>query len=145
VTLKPFLHARVTQRQFGGRQADYEAIHEFMDWPKSAHPDIRFRAIFHHSMGPYILEKVFGSQIKNSDGKEVSVRDIVEQHIIDDLGFIPTVSKWLDGMPFYDWAAGVRTTTKHLQFTSSNKADSLDDMLENMRRLRKESETHAAD
>lgn len=121
--MKPFLHSRVTVKNHGGKPEDYDAIHEFMDMPKSAHPDVRFRAIFHHSLGPYILERVFGSTIINSDGKEVSVRDIVEQHIIDDLGFIPTVSKWLDGMPEYEWAAGVRTTTRHLMFTNKTFRD----------------------
>lgn len=41
--------------------------------------------------------------IINSDGVKVSVRDLAENHIIEDMGDIPSVSKYLDGMPLYDW------------------------------------------
>ena len=33
--------------------------------------------------------------IKNSDGKMVPVRAIGEQHVIEDLGRIPTAADWL--------------------------------------------------
>lgn len=37
--------------------------------------------------------------------KPVSVRDVAEQHILEDFGgkFIPTVADYLDGMEFHDW------------------------------------------
>jgi len=48
----------------------------------------------------------------NSDGNKVSVRDIAEEHIIEDMGRIPTVSNYLDGMPMYNWLGGpIRKTT----------------------------------
>lgn len=43
------------------------------------------------------------TSILNSDGQKVSVRDIAEDHIIQDMGEIPSVSKYLDEMPFCDW------------------------------------------
>jgi hypothetical protein len=46
-----------------------------------------------------------GTCIKNSDGKEVSVRDIAEQHVLEDYGmkFIPTAQDYIENMEFQDW------------------------------------------
>lgn len=44
-----------------------------------------------------------GTSVINSDGNKVSVRDIAEDHIIQDMGEIPSVSQYLEGMPMYDW------------------------------------------
>lgn len=104
--MKPYLHAQRSVKKFGGKPEDYLAIHDFFDCSKSAHPDMRHRAILHHSLGCYIAEKVFGTFIVNSDGKKVQVRDVAEHHIIEDCGRIPTVSDYLDGMPFYEWLGG---------------------------------------
>lgn len=69
---------------------------------------MRHRAILHNSLGIYIAERVFGHNILNEDGKLVSVRDIAEKHILEDMGTIPTVSKYLDGMPMYEWLGGTK-------------------------------------
>lgn len=106
--MKPYTHARASAMRHGGKPEDYQEIHDFLDLPKSAHADVRHRAILHNSLGPFICEKVFGVNIKNSDGKLVSVRDIAEEHIVEDLGRIPPVSDYLEGMPHYDWLAGNR-------------------------------------
>lgn len=71
---------------------------------------MRHRALLHNSLGCYIVERIFGINITNSDGKLVSTRDIAEQHIIDDMGRIPTVSDYLNEMPMYDWLGGKRKT-----------------------------------
>lgn len=104
--MKPYLHAKGSVRRHGGKPEDYQPIHDFLDMAKAAHADVRHRAILHNSMGPYICEKVFGTNITNSDGKLVSVRDIAEEHIVEDLGRIPPVSDYLEGMPHYEWLAG---------------------------------------
>lgn len=111
--MKPHVHALNSVKKWGGKPEDYQAIHDLLDLPKSAHPDMRHRAILHNSLGPFLVEKVFGVTITNSDGRVVSVRDIAEQHIIEDMGRIPTVSDYLNDMPFYDWLGGkakIRTT-----------------------------------
>lgn len=104
--MKPFLHGKSSAKRWGGLPQDYQAIHDFLDSPKSAHPDMRHRAILHNSLGPFIAERVFGTNITNSDGKLVSVRDIAERHILEDVGFIPTVSDYLNLMPMPDWIGG---------------------------------------
>lgn len=51
---------------------------------------------------------------KNSDGKLVQVRDIAEQHIVEDLGCIPTVQDWLKDLPLYDWISSRKTKLKEI-------------------------------
>ena len=73
---------------------------------KATHADMRHRVIFHNSMGPYVMEKIFGSLLINSDGVEVSVRDVAETHILEDLGRIPSVSDWVKYMSLEEWMGG---------------------------------------
>lgn len=89
--MKPLLHAKISVRKFGGTVENYLPIHNFFDQTKGYIPDSRHRMILHNSFGIMLCEQVFGVYIKNSDGKDVSVRDIAEHHVIDDLGYIPTL------------------------------------------------------
>lgn len=104
--MKPFRHARNSARRFGGKPQDYQAIHDFLDQTKAAHADMRHRAILHNSMGPFIVEQVFGATAKNSDGRTYSPRDVAEQHILEDLGTIPSVSDYLRNMQLQPWMGG---------------------------------------
>lgn len=138
--MKPIVHAQISAKKFGGKTEDYIKIHNMMDSSKSSFPDNRHRAIFHNSLGPFIMEKMFGvdytflneikekynmsddmiddilklldksrsednTTIVNSDGKHVSIRDIAEQHILEDfhMKFIPTISDYLSEMEYKDW------------------------------------------
>ena len=47
------------------------------------------------------------------------MRDIAEQHVIQDLGFIPSVQQYLDHMTFADWMGG----KKKKKFTIQLKAE----------------------
>jgi hypothetical protein len=105
---KPWIHAKSSARRYGGVPEDYMEIHQMMDSSKSSMPDGRHRALTHNSWfigadGP--LEKIFGVVITNSEGKEVSVRDLGEQHILEDFGmrFIPSVSDYLGEMEYKHW------------------------------------------
>jgi hypothetical protein len=104
--MKPFLHAKVSVSKWGGVEEDYLPIHDFLDSSKACHADMRHRAILHSSFGCYVAERVFGHNVTISTGKLVSVRDVAEQHIIDDMGRIPSVGDYLNEMPFYDWLGG---------------------------------------
>ena len=101
--MKPFVHAKNSVRRYGGVPEDYIAIHDFFDSTKAAWADVRHRAVLHSSFGIYLVEKVFGTTITNSDGKQVSVRDIGEDHVVEDCGMIPTIEKWLSNLPVEDW------------------------------------------
>lgn len=110
--MKPLLHANLSVKKYKGCVEDYLPIHNFIDSSKATVPDIRHRAILHSSFGCYIVEQVFGVYITNSDGKRVSVRDIAEEHIIQDLGFIPTVEKYLSNMTIQPWMSGTQKTAR---------------------------------
>jgi hypothetical protein len=103
---KPKIHADNSVVKYGGKWEDYIEIHDFMDSSKSAFPEISHRVVLHHAFGTFIVEKVFGHILINSDNKEVSVRQLAEDHIIEDLGFIPTLGSWLKTMDSQPWMNG---------------------------------------
>jgi hypothetical protein len=136
---KPFIHSQSSVKRFGGKQEDYEAIHNWMDSSKSFMADNRHRALWHSSAGIFYVEKIFGinftginklkekynlpdsfeedmisflkesqsqgDTIKNSDGKLISVRDIAEQHVLEDFGmrYIPSAQDYLQEMEMKSW------------------------------------------
>ena len=106
--MKPLMHARSSARRFGGTPEDYLPIHEKMDSTKAAHAEVTHRCVFHSAFGIFLIEELFGQTLTNSDGKEVFVRDIAEQHVLEDLGCIPSLSDWLKEMPSQPWMAGAR-------------------------------------
>lgn len=114
--MKPYLHAKASVKKFGGVPEDYLKIHDFLDSSKAHFPDMRHRALLHSSFGIYLAETVFGHNITNSDGKLVSVRDVAEHHVIEDMGRIPTVQDYLVGMPYYDWLGGKPQTKTKMTF-----------------------------
>ena len=99
----PLFHANSSARKYGGKPDDYLAIHNWFDESKSYMGDVRHRALRHHAEGIFLCEKMFGVSITNSDGREVPVRFIGEQHVIEDLGRIPSVSDWLSEMTMKAW------------------------------------------
>lgn len=103
---KPYIHALSSARRYGGVAEDYLEIHNLMDSSKGAIADNRHRILTHTSWFlSTVLERVFGTVITNSDGRKVSVRDIGEQHILEDYGgrFIPTPQDFIEGMNFEEW------------------------------------------
>lgn len=100
----PLIHAKSSAKRFGGKPEDYQKIHDWFDATKEAVPSFRHRALRHHSQGIFEAERVFGISITNSDGKDVPVRVIAEQHVKEDFsGFIPTPDDWLKHIPFEKW------------------------------------------
>lgn len=94
--MNPYYHAQSSAQKFGGKPEDYQMIHDYLDRSKECFADFRHRAISHHSQGIYEAERIFGHTITNSEGREVPVRLIAEQHVREDCGgMIPTVADWL--------------------------------------------------
>lgn len=114
--MKPFLHANISAKKHGGKPEDYQDIHDFIDYSKIAIPDVRHRAMLHSAWGCYFVERFFGSTRTNSEGKVYSPRDIAEEHIIQDLGFLPTLEDWLKEMPIKKWMSGAVKVTKRIDF-----------------------------
>lgn len=104
--MKPEIHARSSVKKYGGKIEDYLDIHDFMDCSKGVLPDNRHRALTHNAWFlSNVLERVFGHTLTNSDGRVVSVRDIGEDHVLEDFGrrFIPTAQDFLQEMEIKSW------------------------------------------
>lgn len=129
---KPWIHAESSARRFGGAPEDYLEIHNLMDSSKATIADCRHRALTHNSwfIG-FILEKIFGTVITNSAGRKVSVRDIGEQHVLEDNGnrFIPSAQDYLQEIEFKEWmlkGSGAPPSFAKLQPRSKGTARKID-------------------
>lgn len=120
--MKPWIHSKSSAKKYGGKPEDYLDIHQFMDSSKAALADVRHRALLHSSFGCFIAEQLFGVIRKNSAGKEYSPRDVAEDHCIEDLGFIPSVEKWLGNMKIEQWMGGPCSNKDKGKFIPLNNA-----------------------
>jgi hypothetical protein len=103
--MKPWIHAESSAKRYGGIPEDYLEIHDLLDSSKGAIADSRHRALTHTSWFLFILEKIFGTTLTNSDGRTISVREIGERHILEDFRgrFIPTPQDYLGEMECKEW------------------------------------------
>ncbi len=95
----PYHHALSSVKKWGGRVEDYQDLHAWFDESKMLLGDFRHRALRHHCEGIFMLERLYGKTLTISTGRVVPVRYIGEQHVIEDLGRIPS---------FADWARSIR-------------------------------------
>ena len=101
--MHPYHHALSSGERWGGTAEDYLPIHDWFDESKAHVADFRHRALRHHSEGIFLCEKLFGATLTNSDGRVVPVRWVGEQHVKEDLGFIPSVKDWLENLMPQKW------------------------------------------
>ncbi len=110
-----WIHAAASARHFGGKPEDYHPIHLFIDQYKSQQGDVRHRAFLHHSNGPFMVEQQFGPSIMVEaidkrtglpEIREILTRDIAENHIVEDLGWIPSPADWMACMDCKVWMGG---------------------------------------
>lgn len=126
---KPYIHALSSVKRWGGEPEDYLEIHNLLDKSKGTIADSRHRALTHNAWFiSEILERIFGVNIAISSchkcGKKhanqvpdelhgphhfikklVSVRDIGEQHVLEDFNqrFIPSAQDYLEQIPMQEW------------------------------------------
>lgn len=103
--MTPLTHARNSARRFGGAPEDYLDIHVWFDQTKLHVPDLRHRNVLHNGFGIGLCEERFGLARTNSGGKTYAVRQVAEQHVIEDIGFIPSLAQCLEAMPVTDLVA----------------------------------------
>lgn len=96
-------HARSSARKWGGCEADYLPIHEWLDASSAHIDDQRHRAMRHHSMGVHACIEHFGRMLRLSNGKDIPVKQIAERHCVEDLGFVPSVADWVRGIRLAPW------------------------------------------
>jgi hypothetical protein len=111
----PIVHSENAVKRWGGKVEDYLPIHDWFDESKSYIADWRHRAMRHHAEGIFMAEKIFGAYIINSDGKKVPVRYIGEQHVMEDLGWIPSVVDYLECMSIEPWMGRMQAHRRQIQ------------------------------
>jgi hypothetical protein len=66
--MKPYLHARISAKKFGGIPEDYIEIHDWFDSTKAHIPDARHRLVLHNAYGIFLCEQVFGEIVQMPNG-----------------------------------------------------------------------------
>jgi hypothetical protein len=120
---KPMVHARSSARRFGGAPHTYLALHDLMDASKRVVADNRHRALSHHIAFTFVVEAILGHGLDNGAGRDVSTRDLAEQHVLEDFAgrYIPTVADYLADLPQQPWmASGLAEdhVTRHADLSS---------------------------
>ena len=111
----PLKHSQSSARLFGGVADDYLHIHTVMDSSKLFLADWRHRALLHNTFGIHVFEQLMGAAFKRkSDGVEVCTRTVISQHIMEDLGAIPTAGEFLREMPLKQWMTGIHAKQKQI-------------------------------
>jgi hypothetical protein len=99
----PYHHALSSVKKWGGVPEDYLRIHSWFDESKMILANFTHRALRHHAEGIFMAETIFGVTITNSAGKVVPVRFVGEQHVKEDLGFIPSFADWAKAIKPAAW------------------------------------------
>ncbi len=113
--MKPLQHAKNSVNKYGGILEDYLSIHSWFDQTKAHVPEMKHRLFLHNSFGIFLCEQQFGIYITNSDGKKVDVRSLGEDHVLEDLGFIPTLDECSKLIQNGDWLFGSRRAQKSIK------------------------------
>lgn len=119
----PLHHAISSQKKHGGHIDDYIKLHSWFDETKAHYPDMKHRALRHHAEGIFWCEEKFGTYITNSEGKMIPVRTLGEQHIKEDIGWIPTIKDYLDNMNTVGWMYKPGDGRKMLKEIADEKLD----------------------
>ncbi len=96
-------HAVSSARRWGSTPDDTIAIHTWFDRSKEIVADFRHRALRHHAEGIFLAEQLFGVTVTLSTGRIVPVRLIGEQHVLEDLGRIPSFADWVRAIRPKPW------------------------------------------
>jgi hypothetical protein len=114
----PYHHALSSVKAWGGTVEDYLPIHDWFDASKEHFGDFRHRALRHHSQGIYEAEKLFGGAdhtITISTGRKIPVRWIAEKHVVEDLGFIPSIKDWFSTIKPCPWMGKAKDLVKEVE------------------------------
>jgi len=133
--MTPLQHAKITAKQQGVELTENKwilEIHEWFDKTKAHVPDMRHRAMRHNSEGIFLCEEFFAMKygatyITNSVGRDITIRSIGEQHVLEDLGFIPTLERCLRSLSLdgNDKWLGGPAKNRRVKIISLNDNDSM--------------------
>jgi hypothetical protein len=95
-------------KKWGGAVSDYLPLHSWFDQSKAIEADFRHRALRHHAEGIFMLETLYGPTLTLSTGKVIPTRWVGEQHVKEDLGFIPSFADWVKAIRPLPWMGRAR-------------------------------------
>jgi hypothetical protein len=98
-------------------------IHRWLDQCKADLADIRHRDPAQR-LGHNLAIDVFGDFITNSANHRVFVKEIGEQHVVEDLGFIPSLNECLAGLKLEAWMGGLRSSTSSRHASAAPESES---------------------
>lgn len=120
--MTPWHHAVSSAQRFGGTPDDYITLHDWFDETKTATGDWTHRALRHHSLGVQWAIEKFGHTLTNSEGRQIPVKLLAEQHIQEDCGFIPTPQDYLQHLQAQPWMLRVSKKSTTLTLKDSPHA-----------------------
>ena len=101
--MKPLQHAQISAKTYGGKWSDYIEIHSFLDSSKAVSAHFKHRFLLHHAEGIKLVVRIFGENITNSENRKNSIKNLLTDHLIEDVGRIVTIEDWArDLMPKQD-------------------------------------------
>lgn len=59
-----------------------------------------------------VMPKLFGSYITNSEGKNVAIQSICEDHVFEDLKRYPSAQDWANEIQWKDWMKNLNNKPK---------------------------------
>ncbi len=92
--MKPLQHAQISAKTYGGNWLDYTEVHNFLDSSKATCAHFKHRFLLHHSEGIELGVRIFGETVINSEKREVSVRTLLTNHLIEDVGRVVSIEDW---------------------------------------------------
>jgi hypothetical protein len=92
--MKPLQHAQISAKTYGGCWTDYIEVHSFLDSSKAACAHFKHRFLLHHAEGIELGARIFGASVVNGESRSVPTRQVLAEHLIEDLGSVMTVEDW---------------------------------------------------
>lgn len=116
-------HALSSVRKWGGEAEEFLPLHQWFDESKMLVGDFRHRMLRHHAEGIFMLERFFGTTLTLSTGRIVPVRLIGEQHVIEDLGRIPSFADWAKCLQLEPWMGRAQPMHKTFDLFANPEGD----------------------
>lgn len=98
-------HSISSANAFGGNPEDYHKLHQWLDRGRVGTDKILHRMLAHHTQGIADAVALFGDTITNSKGRNVPTSLLASQHVMEDLGFVPTLDHYIELLRCPRWAS----------------------------------------
>jgi len=126
----PYFHAISSARKHGGLWSDYFSLHEAVDSTKSHYAHCKHRLILHNEWGIHFLIELYGSNLtRASDRVSVPTQELLEQHIQEDLGLVPSLADCFEKTPMPRWVNNIRDVSFQCRQSAAKFGGTPDDYL----------------